>query len=64
MLIHPVEHRLFRGVLSAEHLSPARRMVFRTLGGHYGDHRDWKEIDRWAEDIAHRLNTHQARPWP
>ncbi|QKT11658.1 flavodoxin domain-containing protein [Rhodococcus sp. W8901] len=30
----------------------AGRMVFRAMGGHYGDYREWSAVEAWADDIA------------
>lgn len=60
--IHPRDHRLFTGVVHPDQLPFFGRVVFRALGGHYGDFRDWKEIDAWAEGIARELTT-AAEPW-
>lgn len=49
------EHRLFSGVIRTEHLSPIGRILFRLLGGHYGDFRDLPAIDGWAEGVAQHL---------
>ncbi|MEV5595975.1 flavodoxin domain-containing protein [Streptomyces sp. NPDC052496] len=54
-LLAPVDHHLFAGAFERDHTSWAGHVVFRTLGGRYGDHRDWREIDAWATGIAHRL---------
>jgi menaquinone-dependent protoporphyrinogen oxidase len=54
-LTHPRDTRLFSGVVSREQFPLPSRIVFRLMGGHYGDHRDWPAIDRWAEDIHHAL---------
>lgn len=48
-------HRLFSGVVGPEHLSRTGRLVFRLLGGRYGDHRDERAIDDWAASIAGQL---------
>ncbi|WP_017559041.1 flavodoxin domain-containing protein [Nocardiopsis baichengensis] len=48
-------HRLFSGVVGPEHLSRAGRLVFRLMGGRYGDHRDEGAIDAWAASIAEEL---------
>jgi len=53
--ILPRDHRLFSGVVHPEQLSFFGRTIFGLFGGHYGDFRDWKEIDAWAENIAHQL---------
>ncbi len=54
-LLAPVDHHLFAGAFERAHTSLLGHAVFRTLGGHYGDHRDWQEIDAWAAGIAHQL---------
>ncbi|MGW2830367.1 flavodoxin domain-containing protein [Streptomyces sp. NPDC001286] len=51
----PRGHRLFSGVIRPEHLSRRGRLMFRLMGCRYGDHRDWSEIDGWAEQIAGAL---------
>lgn len=53
--IGPRDHRLFTGVVDRNQLSFVGRLLFRTLGGRYGDFRDWTEIDAWADNIAHQL---------
>ncbi|WJV46618.1 flavodoxin domain-containing protein [Streptomyces flavofungini] len=45
-------HRMFAGALLPWHLPAFGRLVFRLMGGRYGDFRDWKDIDSWALDIA------------
>ncbi|UNO43355.1 flavodoxin domain-containing protein [Streptomyces sp. MST-110588] len=54
-LLAPVDHHLFAGAFERDHTSVFGHLVFRSLGGHYGDHRDWREIDAWATDIARHL---------
>jgi menaquinone-dependent protoporphyrinogen oxidase len=54
-LIHHREHRGFAGVMSTHDWPWRGRMFFRLMGGTYGDHRPWPEIDAWAESIAHEL---------
>lgn len=54
-LLSPVDHRLLAGAFERAHTSLLGHVIFRTMGGHYGDHRDWQEIDAWAAGIAHRL---------
>ncbi|MFD8307069.1 flavodoxin domain-containing protein [Streptomyces sp. NPDC059690] len=48
-------HRLFSGVIRPGHLSRRGRLMFRLMGCRYGDHRDWGEIDGWAQEIAGTL---------
>lgn len=50
--VTPVEHRLFSGVVRAEMLGKFGALVFRAVGGRFGDFRDWQEIEVWAGDIA------------
>jgi menaquinone-dependent protoporphyrinogen oxidase len=58
------DHRLFSGVFEADHVPFLGRLIFRLVGGRYGDYRDWAEIDAWAEDIASHLEgrTRPAAP--
>ncbi len=56
--VFPRDHRLFSGVVHPEQLPLLGRMIFRLAGGRYGDFRNWKEIDIWAEDIARQLTIH------
>ncbi|MFF4505072.1 flavodoxin domain-containing protein [Streptomyces sp. NPDC001401] len=46
------EHRLFSGVITRAQLPRAGRVMFRLVGGRFGDHRDWAAIDAWASEIA------------
>lgn len=50
--VRPREHHRFAGVVLAEHWGMAGRVFMTGMGGRYGDHRDWADIDAWAEDIA------------
>lgn len=51
-VVEPVGHRLFSGVVAADHLPRTGRLLFRAIGGRYGDYRDWPEIEAWAAQIA------------
>ncbi|MFJ8743335.1 flavodoxin domain-containing protein [Embleya sp. NPDC127516] len=53
MRIH--EHHVFAGALDKDDLPWFGRNLYRMLRGHYGDYRDWGEIDAWADDIARTL---------
>jgi menaquinone-dependent protoporphyrinogen oxidase len=53
--INPRDHRLFSGVIVPSQLSRMGRVIFRVLGCRYGDFRDWRAIDAWAQDIARAL---------
>lgn len=48
-------HHDFAGVVAADHWPVGGRLVFRMMGGRFGDHRDWAEIDDWTAGIAHGL---------
>lgn len=62
-MIHPVDHHRFAGALAPEHYSRIGQMIFRVMGGRFGDHRNWREIDDWAERIDQQLAATQ-RPCP
>jgi menaquinone-dependent protoporphyrinogen oxidase len=53
--VRPHGHRLFSGVVQPDDLPARGRFMFRAMGGHYGDFRDWDEIDAWAGEIAQDL---------
>ncbi|WP_112273825.1 flavodoxin domain-containing protein [Lentzea terrae] len=53
--VTPVEHRLFSGVVRAEMLGKFGALVFRAVGGRFGDFRDWQAIEQWAATIAGAL---------
>lgn len=54
-----VEHKVFNGSIAAEKLSLAEKLVVKALKVEYGDYRDWKVINSWAQSIARHLqNAH------
>jgi menaquinone-dependent protoporphyrinogen oxidase len=53
--VNPCDHRLFSGVIVPHQLPLIGRVIFRALGCRYGDFRDWRAIDAWAEQIARQL---------
>jgi menaquinone-dependent protoporphyrinogen oxidase len=53
--VRPRDHRLFSGVVHRDDLPLAGRLVFRAMGCHYGDYRDWVQIDPWSDDLATQL---------
>jgi menaquinone-dependent protoporphyrinogen oxidase len=55
-LLHPREHRNFAGAIERSHWPATGRAFFWTAGGRYGDHRNWRAIDAWADRIALQLN--------
>ncbi|WP_331767431.1 flavodoxin domain-containing protein [Embleya sp. NBC_00896] len=54
------EHHVFSGVLAKDDLPWFGRRLFRMVRGHYGDYRDWPEIDAWADRIARALSADHA----
>jgi menaquinone-dependent protoporphyrinogen oxidase len=58
--IHPQNHHGFVGAVELDHYPLIGRLICRALGGRYGDHRNWNEIDRWASSIARELVTLSA----
>jgi menaquinone-dependent protoporphyrinogen oxidase len=61
--IRPRDHRHFAGGIERSHYNRAGDLFLRAFGGSYGDHRDWADIDAWADSIAQELlaTTEQAR---
>lgn len=54
------DHRSFVGAVAPEHWPRRGDFVFRLMGGHYGDHRDWGVVDAWAGTIAIGLRAAHA----
>ncbi|MDT7839918.1 flavodoxin domain-containing protein [Streptomyces justiciae] len=48
-------HELFSGVIAPAQLPRFGRVLFRLMGGRFGDYRDWGAIDAWASGIAEEL---------
>jgi menaquinone-dependent protoporphyrinogen oxidase len=53
--LHPREYRVFAGVIDLDHWPAWGRLLFKALGGHAGDNRQWPDIDAWAERIAQEV---------
>lgn len=53
--VTPVEHRLFTGIVSAEAFGKIGALLFRAMGGRFGDFRDWVAIEKWSASIAGAL---------
>ena len=53
------EHILFHGRFLKSHFSISNRIMWRVIGGRYGDFRDWEQVERWARGISETLS---ARP--
>ena len=62
LLIHPRDYRVFAGVIDLEHWPAWGRLLFKALGGHSGDNRQWPDIDAWAERIAQELSPAASPP--
>ncbi|GAA1072678.1 flavodoxin domain-containing protein [Kitasatospora arboriphila] len=45
----------FAGAVAPEHWPATGRLVFRLMGGRYGEHTDWDEVDAWAAAVAAEL---------
>lgn len=61
--LDPRSTRLFSGVVEKEHLPALGRALFAVFGARYGDFRDWKAIDAWADEIADDLATWRPGRW-
>jgi menaquinone-dependent protoporphyrinogen oxidase len=46
------EHILFHGRFLKSHFSISNRILWRVIGGRYGDFRDWAQVEEWAGGIA------------
>jgi menaquinone-dependent protoporphyrinogen oxidase len=53
--IGPRGYRVFAGVIDRQRWPGPSRLLYRALGGRFGDNRDWPEIDAWAQEIAGAL---------
>ncbi|MFI7482299.1 flavodoxin domain-containing protein [Kocuria sp. M1R5S2] len=58
----PRGHRLFSGVCRQDQLPRWGGVLFRGMGGHFGDYRDWTAIEAWAREIAEELAPGPATP--
>lgn len=54
-LVRPRGHHLFSGTAWPEQFPRSSGMLVRALGIHFGDYREWGEIEAWARDIAAQL---------
>ncbi|MCG2622192.1 flavodoxin domain-containing protein [Arthrobacter sp. I2-34] len=60
-VVHPRGHGLFSGVCRAGNLPRWAGVLFRCLGGRFGDYREWAQIEGWARDIARELDADRIR---
>ena len=49
------DHHDFAGAIERDQWPLPARAFMKAMGGRYGDHRNWPEIDAWAEGIANQL---------
>lgn len=56
-VVRPRGHRLFSGVARVEQFPRWSGVLIRAMGVHFGDYRDWEEIEAWAQGIAGDLVT-------
>lgn len=54
-VVHPLDYRVFAGVIDREQWPLPSRLLFHALGGRLGDNRDWSAIEQWAKSIGHTL---------
>lgn len=59
---HPRSHRFFSGAIERSGLSRFQWWVFRAVGGHPGDFRNWPAVDAWADRIARELSSPATPP--
>ena len=59
--LHPRDYRVFAGVIDLDHWPTWGRLLFKALGGHAGDNRQWPDNDAWAETIARELQAQDRR---
>ncbi|MCU7826457.1 flavodoxin domain-containing protein [Kitasatospora sp. DSM 101779] len=53
--VAPVDRHAFAGAVAPGHWPATGRVVFRLMGGRYGEFTDWDEVDAWAEAVAAEL---------
>ncbi|HEX7699190.1 MAG TPA: flavodoxin domain-containing protein [Kofleriaceae bacterium] len=56
-VVGPRAHRNFAGAIETSHWSAVGGFFLKLLGGRFGDHRDWRDIDAWADGITRELRT-------
>lgn len=54
------DHRNFAGAIQRDHWGFAGDLFLKAFGGTYGDHRDWQDVDAWADGIARSVRAMQA----
>ena len=51
-MVRPRDTRLFTGVVSKQQFPTVSRAILRLMGAHYGDFRNWPDIDALTADIS------------
>lgn len=54
-VLQPQGHRLFSGVYREGQLKGTAHVMFKLIGGRFGDFRDWAAIESWADGISQAL---------
>lgn len=60
----PRDYRVFAGVIDRHRWPFFSRLFYHALGGRLGDNRDWRQIDRWTDEIARALQCESNRLSP
>jgi menaquinone-dependent protoporphyrinogen oxidase len=55
LTIRPRDHRNFAGAIQSAEWGRLGDIFLRVCGGRHGDHRDWRDIDAWADGIAQQV---------
>ncbi|MCI9870524.1 flavodoxin [Arthrobacter humicola] len=55
-------HEIFSGVYKAGQMPAPLRMLFRLVGGRFGDFRDWAADDGWTDQITDQLTRPASSP--
>jgi menaquinone-dependent protoporphyrinogen oxidase len=54
-VVEPRDVHQFRGAVYPEQVGRAGTLFVRAVAGHFGDFRDWSDVDAWGESIATSL---------
>ncbi|GGC89136.1 flavodoxin [Tersicoccus solisilvae] len=55
--VSPRDHHVFSGMCTPNQWDTWGRLLFQAVGGHFGDYRNWAEVDDWAHSIGRALAT-------
>jgi menaquinone-dependent protoporphyrinogen oxidase len=55
-------HEIFSGVYKAGQMPAPLRMLFRVVGGRFGDFRDWAAVDGWTDQITDQITRPASSP--